>query len=317
MTPYLRRGGAFSFAAHVAALLAIIVALPKPKLSEQPIEETVVTVEFEPAATPVQRAPTPAPTPSPAPAPTATREPPAPDPPRPAPSAPISLPALPPAPAPPVVIPPVPMVQAPPPLPRPPAPEQISPAPVPAPPIPPIPPAAPTPRPPQQPTLAQSVKPTPPAARPAAPPQPDSRSLESTLDRLRAQLASKEPPRTPSSPPRGAAPGGGSPAGADNALLTAGVRRAIGDRLRECWIGDKNALDYDKQVVRLIILVDAGGTIRQADVAPSDASRAGGGVARAFADRARRAALDAQCAQLPLPAALKGQNHTFEITFRP
>jgi hypothetical protein len=69
--------------------------------------------------------------------------------------------------------------------------------------------------------------------------------------------------------------------------------------------------------VRLVILVDAGGTIRQADIAPGDLSRTGGGVARAFAERARRAALDAQCAQLPLPAALKGQNHTFEITFRP
>ncbi len=134
---------------------------------------------------------------------------------------------------------------------------------------------------------------------------------------MRAQLAAKDARRAPPNPPRGGAPGGGSPTGLDNALLTSSMRRAIGDRLRECWTGDKNALDYDKQQVRLVILVDAGGTIRQADVAPGDASRTGGGVARAFAERARRAALDAQCAQLPLPAELKGQNHTFEITFRP
>jgi hypothetical protein len=145
---------------------------------------------------------------------------------------------------------------------------------------------------------------------------PDSKSLESTLERLRAQQASKEPPRAPS-PPRAGAPGGGNPAGIDNALLTGDVRRAIGDRLRECWTGDKSALNYEKQSVRLVVTTDPTGTIRVADIAANDASRTSGGVARAFAERARRAALDPQCAQLPLPGALKGQNRTFEITFRP
>ncbi len=139
-------------------------------------------------------------------------------------------------------------------------------------------------------------------------------ALDSTLDRLRAQLASRDPTRT-MPPPRGGAPGGSSPAAVDNALLTANVRRAIGDRLRECWTGDKGALDYDKQLVRLVVTTDAAGTIRVADIAPNDASRTGGGVARAFAERAKRAALDPQCAQLPLPDALKGQ--TLEIAFRP
>jgi len=142
------------------------------------------------------------------------------------------------------------------------------------------------------------------------------KALDSTLERLRSQLASKDPERaTP--PSRGGTPGGGSPATMDNALLTANVRRAIGDRLRECWTGDKGALDYDKQLVRLVVTTDASGTIRVADIAVNDASRTGGGVARAFAERAKRAALDPQCAQLPLPDALKGQNHSFEITFRP
>jgi len=148
-------------------------------------------------------------------------------------------------------------------------------------------------------------------------PAPDSRSLESTLDRLRAQQASKEPTRSQSAPPRGGAPGGGSPSGLDNALLTSDMRRAIGDRLRECWTGDKAALNSEKQMVHLVITTDPAGIIRVADVAANDASRSGNGVARAFADRARRAALNPQCAQLPLPGALKGQNHTFEITFRP
>lgn len=174
-------------------------------------------------------------------------------------------------------------------------------------PTPPLPaPPAPTPAPPSNGAASQ------PPARTAA---PDGRSLESTLERLRAQQAGREPPRAPS-PPRGGASGGG-PAGIDNALLTGEVRRAIGDRLRECWTSDRSALDYEKQSVRLVVTTDPTGTIRVAEIAANDASRTGGGVARAFAERARRAALDPQCAQLPLPGALKGQNRTFEITFRP
>ena len=152
---------------------------------------------------------------------------------------------------------------------------------------------------------------------PARNPAPDTGSLDSKLDRLRAQQASKEPSRAQPAPPRGGIPGGGSPSGLDNALLTGDMRRAIGDRLRECWTGDRTALNYDKQTVRLVVTTDQTGTIRVADIAANDASRTGSGVARAFAERARRAALDPQCAQLPLPGALKGQNHTFEITFRP
>jgi hypothetical protein len=206
----------------------------------------------------------------------------------------------------------------------PPAPEQTAPAPLPALPIPP-----PAPRPPA-PSAPPPARPAPPVPTPSAPPSPnpasqanpartpapDSKSLESTLDRLRAQQAGKEPPRA-ASPPRAGAPAGGSPAGIDNARLTGKESRAIGERLRECWIGDKSALNFDKQSVRLIVTTDPTGTIRVADIAADDASRTSGGVARAFAERARRAALDPQCAQIPLPDKLKGQNRTFEITFRP
>ncbi|MBC7800126.1 MAG: hypothetical protein H7Z10_05855, partial [Gemmatimonadaceae bacterium] len=105
--------------------------------------------------------------------------------------------------------------------------------------------------------------------------------------------------------------------GADNALLSASTRGAIGDRLRECWTGDTGALRFQEQVVRLIITTDAAGIIRDAKVAPADIARTSSGVAQAFAGRAVRAALDSQCAQLPLPNALKGQVRTFEITFKP
>ena len=324
MTPTLRRGGALSFLLHAAVLFAVAVAL-SPRLPLESSAEMAVTVEFEPAPNPVQRGPAPAPTPAPVPAPTPVPVPPdLPVPP---------LPAPPPAPAPPAPVPPAPAPPRPPAPapPPPPVPEQAVPAPLPVPPVsppprvpsPPQPTPPPTPRPPPQPAPPVPTPPLPtpppnsaasqPPARAAA---PDSRSLESTLDRLRAQQASKEPPRAPS-PPRGGAPGGGSPAGIDNALLTGEVRRAIGDRLRECWTSDRSALDYEKQTVRLVVTTDPTGTIRVAEIAANDASRTSGGVARAFAERARRAALDPQCAQLPLPGALKGQNRTFEITFRP
>lgn len=91
----------------------------------------------------------------------------------------------------------------------------------------------------------------------------------------------------------------------------------MGERIRECWTGDRGALDYDKQMVRLIVTTDGTGTVRDAKVDPADGSRTGGGVARAFAERAVRAVMNAQCATLPLPRGMLGQNHTFRITFRP
>jgi len=127
---------------------------------------------------------------------------------------------------------------------------------------------------------------------------------------MRAQT---EAPRAASNPPRGGAPGGGAPTGAENAALSAAARGAIGDRIRECWTGDTAALDFDKQSARLQITTDASGTIRDAKVLQTGA----GTVGRAFAERAVRAAMSAQCATLPLPSNMKGANHTFEITFRP
>ena len=137
--------------------------------------------------------------------------------------------------------------------------------------------------------------------------------MEATLERLRATRQSTVPPRAAYNPPAGGTPGGGLPTGIDNARLSQAARGAIGDRIRECWTGDHGALDYDKQVAHLRITTDENGTIRQAEITQTSGTPVG----RAFAERARRAALDAQCATLPLPPTMLGTNHTFEITFRP
>ncbi len=332
MSPQLRRGGALSFAFHAVVLLALLLVLPAREPDR--MDETTVTMEFEGPATPVQRAPRPAPTPSPSPTPTPAPQPPNPDQARPTPPAPPPPP--PPAPPPPPPAPPAPPPPPTPPTPAPPVPLTPAPAPVPLPsPAPSPPQPKPPPRPPAPPGPPIPAPPAPPAPPPARPtptpavptpsttsqpnatrnPAPDTRSLENTLERLRALQAQREPPRAVYNPPRGGAPGGGQPTGADNALLSAANRGAIGDKLRDCWTADTGARDFTSQVVHLVVTTDASGTIRDAKLGPLDATKVG--TARAFAERAVRTALSPQCATLPLPQTMLGQVHTFEITFRP
>ncbi|HYZ32942.1 MAG TPA: hypothetical protein VE684_11760, partial [Crenalkalicoccus sp.] len=148
---------------------------------------------------------------------------------------------------------------------------------------------------------------------PTRDPAPDSRALENTLERLRALQPQVRPPTTAYNPPRGGAIGGGSLTGVDNARLSAAQRGAIGDRIRECWTKDAGALRIEEQSARLLITTDAGGVVRDAQILQVGP----GFVGRAFAERARRAALDAQCNPLPLPRQMLGSVHTFEITFKP
>lgn len=139
---------------------------------------------------------------------------------------------------------------------------------------------------------------------------PSIASLSNVLSRLR-ESSSKQ------YKPSGEKSSDSTVSGIEVASLSSATRGAIGERLRECWTGDRGALDIDKQLVHLTVTTDATGTVRVANIAPNDASRNGSNFARASAERARRAVLDPQCARLPLPNALLGQSHTFAITFRP
>ncbi len=279
--------------------------LPPPPPPPAPQAQPVPATSPPAPVLPVPRAPVPPPTP--APTPPAPRAPPAP-PPLPVAPAPSPVPApvpqpRPQPPAPPAPTPPRPAPQAPAAPPRP-APQAARPAP-----------AAPARPAPQTPAPGQATNSTTNQATQARTTADNSSTVGDVLTRLRSQQAQAGQRDVRLAPARSGSPGGGSPSGLDNALLTAANRGAIGDRLRECWTGDRGALDYDRQMVRLRITTDEAGIIRQAELAGTDAFRVG--VARAFAERARRAALDAQCSQLPLPAAMRGQVHTFEITFRP
>ena len=146
---------------------------------------------------------------------------------------------------------------------------------------------------------------------------PDSQSLLNTLQKLRA-ATNNEPPKARANPTQGGAPNaGGAPNGDATAQLSEGQRGAIGDHVRPCWSTDPTALDLDKMSVLLTVKTRPGGVVMAADVADADRDKLSNPRMRAFAERARRAVLNPQCATLPLPANLAAQENVFTFRFRP
>jgi hypothetical protein len=128
----------------------------------------------------------------------------------------------------------------------------------------------------------------------------------------------KQPPQARANPARGGAPnGGGSPLGDDTSKLSADQARAVGAEVRRCWTYDAGAKGVDQMQVLLTVRTDEAGVARVANVAPADTGRMGDPVFRAFAERAVRAVLSAQCANLPLPRSMLGQPQTLTFRFRP
>ncbi len=87
--------------------------------------------------------------------------------------------------------------------------------------------------------------------------------------------------------------------------------------MRRCWTYDPGAKGVDQMRVMLKVTTDANGVVRQATIAPDDQGRMGDPVFRAFAERAVRAVLSPQCANLPLPQNLLGQPQQLHIPFQP
>lgn len=198
---------------------------------------------------------------------------------------------------------------APPPPAAPPTPPQAQP-PLPTPPLPvPTPPTPPPPSP-------QSATSQP---NPTKNPAPQSTALENTLEKLRSLQRQTLPPKTRYNPQSGGAPnGGGNPQSDDTSALSAAERGAIGDFVRRCWTTDPGMLDLDKMEVLLTVTTDGGGVVRRAIVAPEDTGRVAGNMRlRVFSERAVRAVMDPNCANLPLPPTLLGQTRTFTFRFRP
>lgn len=148
---------------------------------------------------------------------------------------------------------------------------------------------------------------------------PQSTALENTLEKLRSLQKQTQPPKARYNPQSGGAPnGGGNPLSDDTSALSATQRGAIGDFVRRCWSTDPGMLDLDRMEVLLKVTTDSGGVVRRAVVAPDDAGRVSGNPRlRVFSERAIRAVLDPNCANLPLPQPMLGQTREFTFRFRP
>jgi hypothetical protein len=146
-----------------------------------------------------------------------------------------------------------------------------------------------------------------------------SQTVLNTLDKLRSMNLDQKAPTARYNPAQGGAPhGGGSRLGDATASLTSAERGAIGDKVRQCWTIDSGAEGIQSMSVILKVTTDATGTVRLAQVGPSDQGRVyADPVFRAFAERAVRAVLDYRCSALPLPPSLEGKPETFTFRFSP
>ena len=309
MAPPMRRGLIASVLLHLSIPVALLVGFIR-ETPKEPEEEQTIAMMFDGSAPTTRRGDAPAPIAAAANTPQPLPEPPAPEPPKPQPTE-----APPPPPPPP-----------PPPAPPPPPEPSAEPAP-PIPPPPPAPPPPPNPNPPPptpQPPLPVPPPPTPPPPSPNSQPNPTrnpapmSQEVNNTLERLRALQRQQRPPTAPANPTRGGAPnGGGNPLGDDTSLLSADQIRSIGDAVRRCWTYDAGARDAETLRVLLEVTTDETGTARLAKIAPEDTGRMSNPVFRAFAERAVRAVLSPQCANLPLPRAMMGQSRVLKFRFSP
>lgn len=233
--------------------------------------------------------------------------------------------------APPPPPPPPPPAPKAPPTPTPPAQAAPPPPPKPSEAVAPLPPPPP-PMPPQKVTSPTPPKEKPkPVTKPPAPaqsathqkhdvktPQPLSSSVLNTLMNLKAQQKQKQPPKAVYNPDQNTAPtAGGSPNSTSNSGLTGPDRAAIGSHVRPCWTVDAQAEGLSGFSVLLTVTTDAGGTVREAEVSKQNTGDMSNPLYFAFTQRAIAAVLNAQCATLPLPPNMLGQNQTFSFIFSP
>ncbi|HYP62566.1 MAG TPA: hypothetical protein VEQ16_01690 [Acidocella sp.] len=146
-----------------------------------------------------------------------------------------------------------------------------------------------------------------------------SQSVMNTLMNLKAQeLKKQQVPTSTYNPDQNTAPtAGGSPNSLANSGLTGPDRAAIGSHVRPCWNVDSEAEGLSGFSVLLQVTTDATGTVRVANVDPKNTGDMSNPLYFAFTQRAIAAVLNAQCATLPLPQNMLGQNQTFSFQFAP
>jgi hypothetical protein len=214
--------------------------------------------------------------------------------------------------------PPMAQEQTPPPIPEP---KPLPPKPEPPPPPPPPPAPVPEPKPEPPPPPPPPPKPEPPKPPPPKPdppkPKPDN------FDQLLKNLSKQPPapkPEQPDKPVKQQPPANQLASAAPNAPLgsqvTTSEKDAIASAVEACWdfdAGAKGATDM-RAVIRVELNPD--GSVRTTEIVDSE-GRSNDPEWRAFAERARRAPLIAQCNKLPIPADKYDQLKVFTFTFTP
>jgi|HubBroStandDraft_1064217.scaffolds.fasta_scaffold00065_69 hypothetical protein len=296
-------GVAISAVLHTAALVLMLLGLPR-LFTREPPQETVVAVQLvNPAALTRTTAVNPHPKAEAKPVP------------------PPPIPAE--KPLPPVVEPVVPPPAPPPPKsePAPPPPEPLpKPEPKPIPPPPPIPvpvpeikPDLPRPPPPKPEPPKQVAKVEPP--KPTQKDDLDFDSLVKTLTRTPPQERNDQPPKPlrPLPPTRAASSLANAPLGSQ---ISTSEKDLLAAAVSACWDVDPGAKGASQMRAVIQVEVDPDGTVRNTTILDSE-GRGNDPVWRAFAERARRAPLIPQCNKLPIPAGKYEQLKVFTFTFTP
>ena len=149
-------------------------------------------------------------------------------------------------------------------------------------------------------------------------PVPLSSSVLNTLLNLQSQIKQTQAPTHVYNPEQtGKTNGGGNPNTTSNSGLNAGERNAIGQHVQPCFQVDSGAPGLATFSVNLLVTTDATGTVRNAVVAPQDVDKMSDPIFNAYANRAIDAVMNYQCATLPLPSNMLGQNQTFLFNFTP
>jgi outer membrane biosynthesis protein TonB len=176
----------------------------------------------------------------------------------------------------------------------------------------------------------QPAKKTPPAPHPVKPavesathqvhdvkkPEPLSKNILNTLLNLHAHQDQVKPPTHVYNPDQGGDPdAGGSKDSTANSALSGADKSAIGAHLRPCFQVDAGAAGLATFHVLLDITTDPQGIIRVANVDPQDQGKLSDPIFNAYAQRALSAALNVQCANLPLPKTMLGSNQNFTVDF--
>jgi hypothetical protein len=292
---------------------------PEPPKPEPPPPPKPEPPKPEPAPEPKPEPPKPEPPPEPKPEPKPELPPPEPKPePKPEPPPPKPEPPKPepkpepPKPEPPKPEPPKPEPKPEPPKPEPPKPEPPKPEPKPEPPKP----EPPKPDPPKPPP----PKPEPPKQAAKADPQKQKQE-DNDFEQMLKNVAKTTPQEKNDQPPKPlrqaqTASASSLPNAPLGSRVTTAEKDMIAAAVSQCWDVDAGAKGASDLRAVIQVEINPDGTVRNTTIVDTE-GRSSDPVWRAFAERARRAPLIAQCNKLPIPPEKYEELKTFTFTFSP